>query len=182
MKIHCTCWACEHIWTEQVAMKVPELATCPKCRERMGEILAAGEDGEFTTPVSPKVPENPEPKDFTQNHPSKLTITTMEPEPEYAPAAYLAHGITMIEGVMIWFEDKEISRDPALGVLVERRNQDTGKLLLTYLLPQDFVERDMNRPGKSIHQLQWKRKLRLRNCKVWHESTPFETLPGERKP
>ena len=101
--------------------------------------------------------------------------------PNQTGTPYLAHGVATINGENVWFEDREISRDPTLGILVERRTQDTGKILSTYFLPQDFVERDMERPSKSIRQLWLRRKARLKNCQIWKPGTPFETLPNADK-
>jgi hypothetical protein len=58
----------------------------------------------------------------------------IEPNPDYKDAPYEAIGFKLIDGKIVRFRTKEISRD-AGGIRVETRNIDTDELMETYAIP-----------------------------------------------
>lgn len=104
--------------------------------------------------------------------------------PDYVDAPYEAHGWERDKQTreIVWFTDKEVARDPQLGIKVERRAQDTGRLLLTYILPLSVGEREASRPAKSIRFYKEKRRKKLKNCVPFHQDRDsFEMLPNAIK-
>lgn len=105
-----------------------------------------------------------------------------QPNPDYVDAPYEAHGFETINGEHVWFTDKEIGRDPMMGVKVGRYRQDTGELMKTFLLEPSVVDHAGYRKGRTIRFYRKKREQKLKNCKPYVPGRDaFSNLPTQFK-
>lgn len=103
--------------------------------------------------------------------------------PDYVDTPYEASGwIRRDDGSIVWFVDKEVARDPMLGIKVRRTNMDTGELICNYVLEPAIAHREATRPARSIRFYQARRRKRLANAKPFNpDRDAFTNMPTPTK-
>jgi hypothetical protein len=103
--------------------------------------------------------------------------------PDYVDAPYEASGFIQTENGLVWFIDREVDRDPMIGIKVRRTNQDTGELICNYVLDPMVVDRENSRTPRTVRFYHDRRRKKLANCVPYRPGVDsFENLPTPDRP